>query len=307
MNLKSPSGTSFGLYFANEEYPTVPKIKKSNGLVPYLCLTEWLTLNYAWLIFALQHLNRQVEALDKLTKLTDSIKERASEPADRRLRSAVCDVICSSSQYRRNNRMAPRSWISRKTIPVPHVARSHGKPPEHVTSGGHVLFILSVYSCLRHWKIPSRLALYCSSIFASLSSPSHVYLLKEALNGDPRWWMGDNPLKASTPCGMFLTPHLTHPFFSVALFAIPQFFVGFCAVALPFWLLTVSCVKKCSMSRVYRETWPNLSVPQVSVWPDLAAGLHGEPPELQVAAGAHAHARGPRHATHIVSPWLCTV
>jgi hypothetical protein len=33
-----------------------------------------------------QHLNRQVEALDKLTKLTDSIKERASEPADRRLR-----------------------------------------------------------------------------------------------------------------------------------------------------------------------------------------------------------------------------
>jgi hypothetical protein len=27
-----------------------------------------------------------VEALDKLTKLTDSIKERASEPADRRLR-----------------------------------------------------------------------------------------------------------------------------------------------------------------------------------------------------------------------------
>jgi hypothetical protein len=31
-------------------------------------------------------LNRQVEALDKLTKLTDSIKERSSEPADRRLR-----------------------------------------------------------------------------------------------------------------------------------------------------------------------------------------------------------------------------
>ena len=37
-------------------------------------------------VVVLQHLNRQVEALDKLTKLTDSIKERANEPADRRLR-----------------------------------------------------------------------------------------------------------------------------------------------------------------------------------------------------------------------------
>lgn len=40
----------------------------------------------------LKHLNRQVDALDKLTKLTDSIKERASEPAERRLRY-LCDQI----------------------------------------------------------------------------------------------------------------------------------------------------------------------------------------------------------------------
>jgi len=34
----------------------------------------------------LKHLNRQVEALDKLTKLTDSIKERPNETADKRLK-----------------------------------------------------------------------------------------------------------------------------------------------------------------------------------------------------------------------------
>jgi hypothetical protein len=44
-----------------------------------------------------QHLNRQVEALDKLTKLTDSIKERASEPADRRLRCVTSSKCFSFS------------------------------------------------------------------------------------------------------------------------------------------------------------------------------------------------------------------
>jgi hypothetical protein len=44
-----------------------------------------------------QHLNRQVEALDKLTKLTDSIKERASEPADRRLRCVTSSKCFSLS------------------------------------------------------------------------------------------------------------------------------------------------------------------------------------------------------------------